>query len=261
MLASSLIVDHIYIAILLLCIACFVAGYVDSIAGGGGLILLPSFLMAGFLPQNALAQGKLVSSIGTLVAIRNFAKNKTVIWKVIPVGILASLLGAFIGSKIVLSINPDFVYYIILVLMPLGLIMTIYKSRIKNNNTLQDIKHSVLLVALTCFVVGFYDGFFGPGAGSIFIILLYLVNKMPLLNASATAKVLNFGSNIGAFISYALAGKMFFLIGIPMIIACVLGNYIGSNHAIKTNGAIIKKVLVITVSIMFVGLAIKIYNS
>lgn len=83
---------------------------------------------------------------------------------------------------------------------------------------------------------------------------------MPLLNASATSKIFNLSSNIGAFVTFALAGKMAFLIGIPMVIASILGNHFGSIHAIKTSGAVIKKVLIITVSIMFITLGIKLLN-
>lgn len=109
-------------------------------------------------------------------------------------------------------------------------------------------------VAFTCSIVGFYDGFFGPGTGSIFIICLYLLNKIPLLNASATAKIFNFSSNVGALIAFAMAGQVAFFIGIPMVIGSLIGNHLGSTHAIKTNGDVIKKVLIITVSLMLITL-------
>lgn len=136
-LPDSLLSNYFYIGLILLCLASFIAGYIDSIAGGGGLITVPAFLMIGFLPQNALAQSKLVNSIGTMVAIRNFMKNKSVIWKIVPFGIVFALLGAFIGSKIILILNPEVVYYIILGLIPLGLVITIYKSRMKNQHKLR----------------------------------------------------------------------------------------------------------------------------
>lgn len=98
---------------------------------------------------------------------------------------------------------------------------------------------------------------FGPGTSSIFIITLFIINKLSLLQASATSKIFNFASNIGAFVSFLIAGKMAFLIGIPMIIANLLGNHFGSLHAIHSNGEIIKKVLVITVGLLMVSLAYK----
>jgi uncharacterized protein len=258
---GSILANYFYLGLALLCLASFIAGYVDSIAGGGGLITMPAFLMLGFLPQNAMAQAKFVSGVGTMVAIKNFIKSKSIIWKIIPLGFIFALFGAFVGSKIILILSPKIVYYIILILMPFGLLTTLYKSRIKNQYTIKDFKYSSLLVSITCFMVGFYDGFFGPGTGSILIICLYTINKVPLLNASATTKIINFASNLGAFITFTLAGKVAFLIGLPMVLASMLGNHLGSMHAIKTNGDVIKKVLVITVAIMFVTVALQVFGS
>lgn len=95
----SLLANHLFLAIGLLCMVAFIAGYIDSVAGGAGLILLPAFLLVGFHPQAALGQGKLVGMIGTLAAIRNFVKSKSIIWKITPVGILSAIIGAHIGTK------------------------------------------------------------------------------------------------------------------------------------------------------------------
>ena len=254
---GSLIENYFYLAVCLLSLAAFVAGYIDSIAGGGGLIMLPTSLMVGLFPQNAIGQSKLISTIGTLVAIRNFAKSKAIIWKVLPVGAFFALVGGLLGSKLILFVDPQVVSYIIIFLLPIGLVLTIYKASIHNNHKLENIEYSWKSISITCTLVGFYDGFFGPGSGSVFIICLYLIAKMPLLNASATTKVLNFASNIGAFVTFALAGKMHILIGLPMVLASMLGNHLGSTQAIKTSGLVIKKVLAFTTGVLFITLAIK----
>jgi hypothetical protein len=252
--SNSILEQHLYLGLILISCICFIAGYIDSIAGGGGLITTPTFLLMGFPPQNALAQSKLVNSLGTLVAIRNFAKNKFIIWKIIPIGTITALIGAFIGSKIVLVLSTEILYYLIIGLIPVGFIFTIFKSKLMNNQPASDLKYSWLSVSIICLLVGFYDGFFGPGAGSIFIICLYLITKMPLINASATSKTLNFSSNFGAFISFVLAGKVSFLIGIPMIFANIIGNHLGSHKAIKTNGEIIHKTLYVSFSVLLISL-------
>lgn len=160
------------------------------------------------------------------------------------------------GAKAILMFPSHIIEYIIFAFLPIGLIATLFKGKILKDNQ-GEIKKSALAVFITCLLVGFYDGFFGPGTGSIFIIALYLINSLSLLQASATSKIFNFSSNIGAFVAFAIAGKMAFVIGIPMIIANLLGNHFGSLHAIKSDGAIIKKVLVVTVGLMMVTLVYK----
>jgi uncharacterized membrane protein YfcA len=255
---DSLIANYMYLGVIALVIASFAAGYVDSIAGGGGLISVPIYLLVGFDPHFALGQNKLVSTIGATGAIRNFIKNKSIIWKIVPFGIVASLIGGHMGSKLVLLLDTKFVYYIILFLVPAGLLITLCKSNIKQRSS-ETIKFSVIATVITCFIVGLYDGFFGPGAGSIFIMSLYIINRIPLLNASATSKVLNFSSNVGALIGFAIAGKIILPIGVPMIIGSFLGNHFGSLHAIKTNGDIIKKILIIVVCILVITIIVQLF--
>lgn len=256
---GSVLAEYFLIGMLLLIFASFVAGYIDSIAGGAGLILIPSFILAGLPPQVALGQEKLVSTIGTIAAIKNFIKNKSVIWSVVPVGIVAGLIGAYIGAKVILLLSAQVLSIIIVCLLPVGLLIAVLKNKITNNSNIKK-ETSFITAFLVCFLVGFYDGFFGPGTGSLFIIALTIINKFGLLQASATSKIFNFSSNIGAFVAFAIAGKIAYIIGIPMVIASLFGNHIGSKHAIKTNGEIIKKVLFISVVAMMITLLIQYFG-
>ena len=140
-------------------------------------------------------------------------------------------------------------------------LQTTQEQLLKKEDERGEIKKSVIAVFLTCLIVGFYDGFFGPGTGSIFIIALFVINKLSLLQASATSKIFNFASNIGAFVAFLIAGKMAFLIGIPMILANLLGNHFGSLHAINSNGEVIRKVLVVTVLLIIVSMAYKAFSA
>ena len=253
---GSIIAKYLMIGMFLLILASFVAGYIDAIAGGAGLILIPAFILTGLPPQLALGQEKLVSTVGTIAAIKNFVKNKSVIWSVIPAGLISALAGAYVGAKVILLLPAEALSMIIVALLPIGLIAATVKGRIKES-TVKSTKTNFISVFIVCFIVGFYDGFFGPGTGSLFIIALTVINKFGLLQASATSKIFNFSSNIGAFIAFAIAGKMAYLIGIPMIIASLVGNHIGSMHAIKTNGEIIRKVLFVSVGAMMITLSVK----
>lgn len=251
---GSIIEQSLIIGLIILVIASFIAGYIDAISGGAGLILIPAFMLTGLPPQLALGQEKLVSTIGTIAAIKNFFKSNSIVWKIIPAGIVIAIIGAFVGAKAILFLPTEMISYIIIALLPVGLLAAFFKGKIQSASEVEEIKVSFWAVFLTCFVVGFYDGFFGPGTGSLFIIALALFNRLNLLQASATSKIFNFGSNIGAFVAFFIAGQMAFLIGIPMILASLAGNHIGSLHAIKTNGELVRKVLIVTVFIMMATL-------
>ncbi|ODS22652.1 hypothetical protein AB835_13010 [Candidatus Endobugula sertula] len=259
---GSLLADSLVTAIVFLTIASFIAGFIDAVAGGAGLVLVPSFMIAGMPPQLALGQEKLVSTIGTISAIRNFVKDKKVIWKLVPVGVVLGLLGAYVGARAILFIDEKLVAQIIVFMLPVGLLFTLFKGKFtaKKVGEMSEngaTKHYLVAIALVSFIVGFYDGFFGPGTGSLFIIALYLFVKIDLVKASATSKIFNFASNIGAFVAFSLAGKMLFKLGIPMVMGSLAGNYIGSKLTILKGEKVVKTVLILTVNAMLVTLALK----
>ncbi|PED07024.1 hypothetical protein COL30_12230 [Bacillus pseudomycoides] len=244
---------------MILFFCCFAAGFIDSIAGGGGLIMVPAFLLSGLPAQTALAQEKLVGTIGTVAAITNYMKDKKIIWKVVGSGIVSALIGAYVGAKLILFFDEELVGKLIVFLFPLGLLFTILpkKQSKKSNLNLSEVKYAFLSVFMVCFFAGFYDGFFGPGTGSLMIILFHYILKFSLVEASATSKIFNFASNVGALIAFIIAGKVLFLKGIPMIIGNILGNYVGSRLAIKQGDKIIRATLIGSLSLLFISLLYK----
>lgn len=115
-----------------LMVSAFAAGFIDSVAGGGGLILVPSFILAGLPPHIALGQEKIVSTIGTIAAIRNFVRNKCVIWTAVATGIPAGLVGAYAGAEAILYFDPDTIGKIILAMLPFGIVLSFIPKRAKN---------------------------------------------------------------------------------------------------------------------------------
>lgn len=256
----SILADHYIMGILILTFASFIAGFLDSIAGGAGLILVPSFIIMGIPPQIALGQEKLVSTIGTFSAIFNYLNNKKIIWKIVLYGVPSALIGAFIGGKVILSFDETIVGMIIFALIPIGFILSFISKKEKEDKN-EDFKITktmkFFILPIVCFVIGFYDGFFGPGTGSFLIIALNYIVGLSLLQSSATSKIFNLASNIGAFIIFFISKKMLLLIGIPMIIASIIGNYIGSNLSLKNGDKIIKPLIVTSISILFISLGVK----
>ncbi|MFT5880178.1 MAG: putative membrane protein YfcA [Moritella sp.] len=236
----------------------FAAGFIDSVAGGGGLILVPAFILAGLPPQVALGQEKIVSTLGTIAAIRNFVKNKKVIWNAVAAGIPAGLVGAYLGAEAILYFDPDTVGKIILGMLPVGIILSfIPKKGIKQDREAINTKVLYIGVPLAVFVIGFYDGFFGPGTGSFLILALHYLLKFDLVEASATSKLFNFSSNIGALIAFMLAGKVLYLLAIPLVIMNLSGNHLGSTSAMKYGPNFVRTTLSISLMLLMSSLSYK----
>ncbi|WP_392340595.1 sulfite exporter TauE/SafE family protein [Moritella marina] len=234
------------------------AGFIDSVAGGGGLILVPSFILAGLPPQLALGQEKIVSTLGTIAAIRNFVKNKKVIWNAVASGIPAGLVGAYLGAEAILYFDPDTVGKIILGMLPIGIIISFIPKQ-DNRHSEQVVNTKVIYfgVPLAVFVIGFYDGFFGPGTGSFLILVLHYLLKFDLVSASATSKLFNFTSNIGALIAFMLAGKLLYMLTLPLVLMNLIGNHLGSVSAMKFGPDFVRKTLSASLMLLMVSLGYK----
>lgn len=203
--------DLLITVIIFLSIMSFIAGFIDSIAGGGGLLLLPALLFAGLPPQTALGTSKFTATIGTGTALINFARNKKVVWQIVMLGIAFSLLGSFLGTKTILIFPNETVGKIIVFLLPLAMLGTLAPRKEINREQVteneQVPKANYIKVPVICILLGFYDGFFGPGTGTFLIMALYIFAGLNLVQASATSKIFNLASNFGALSLFLVKEK------------------------------------------------------
>lgn len=244
--------------LILLCLASFVAGLVDSIAGGGGLILMPALLLSGLPPQSALGTNKLAGMCGTATALVNFMRGGKVLWRIAAVGLGFSLLGSVIGTRCVLLFDQAATARIILALLPVTALVTFLPRKALKTHIGQFTRRELyVLTPLICLAVGFYDGFFGPGTGTFLILGFYAVLGLHMVNASAVSKVFNLASNVGSFVTFALAGKVLWTVGLPVAAANILGGYAGSLLALRTGQELIRRTILLVFAVMFVSLAVK----
>lgn len=243
--------------ILILSLVGFFAGFIDSIAGGGGLLVLPAFLIAGVPPQIALGTNKFQATLGTSVSTINFIHKGKVSFKVVLSGIFFALAGAFIGSKLILSFDPDIIGKIIVFLLPIGILGTIYPRKSSIQSHYLNQLDYLIKIPIICLVIGFYDGFFGPGTGSFLTLAFYVFMKLNLIEATANAKVFNFMSNIGALASFIIVGKVFYTLALPMAMANMAGNFFGSHLVLRKGEKVIKLFLIVVLVILSLTLVWK----
>ncbi|MGE3063789.1 MAG: TSUP family transporter [bacterium] len=232
----------------------FLAGLVDSIAGGGGLISVPAYLASGLPPHFALGNNKFSSSIGTLFATLMYRKSRMIDMKVALFSALFALGGSFLGTRTVLLMNPDFLRYVLVILIPIIAAYTLINKKFGEKDKSHEIpmKRKIGLSVIAGFVIGFYDGFFGPGTGSFLILFNTLFLKYDLATANGNTKVVNLASNIAAVVTFIASGKVIFIIGMPAAIAGVLGNVLGAKIAITKGAKIIRPVFIFALALLMI---------
>lgn len=242
-----------------------IAGFIDSIAGGGGLLTVPAYLIAGLPPTIVLGTNKVVSSMGTSISVMNYIRNRQVLWPVVIIGIPCAFLGSTIGAHTVVGLTQDIVRQVILVVLPIAALLTLIPKR-KSDPRLPgdgmkgpgDDNHAGwrsprlwITVPLIGLSVGWYDGFFGPGTGSFMLLGFYGLTRLTFLQGTAASRLLNFTSNLAAAITFLWHGKVLFALVVPLGLASMAGHYLGSHLAIRHGERFIRVVLAVAVSLLF----------
>ena len=227
--------------IILFCVA-FFASLIDSIAGGGGLLTTPSMLLVGISPLNVLATNKFQSCFGTFTSTYNYYKIGLLVDNKKILSFVLSFVGSSIGTLLVSRISNDTLESIIPILLIGAAVFFITNkgpSEVKTNERL------LILFNLFIFAIGFYDGFFGPGTGSFFVLTFIIIKGANIMQSTAITKLLNFASNFAAFIIFALQGYVIWYLGLVMAVAQIAGAFTGSRFAIRNGEKVVRPVLVI----------------
>ncbi len=225
----------------------FVAGFVDSIAGGGGLLTVPALSFTGIDTAMILGTNKLQGVAGSFSASFKFLKSKQIKMKELLLAFACSFAGGVLGAFIVQSLNTDFLKPLILFMLIAIAIFFLFSPKLLNKETKAKVG-SVAFALLFGFSVGFYDGFFGPGAGTFFTLCFMFFAGYNLRNATMRARVLNFASNLGALLLFLVAGKIIYSIGLTMALGSFAGARLGAFFVINKSSSFIR-VLIILVSI------------
>lgn len=241
--------------LLILGVFAFVAGFLDAIVGGGGLIQLPALLIQ--FPKTGLptlfGTNKIAALSGTSIAAVQYAKRITFNKKVLLAIIASAALFSFLGAKTVSYIHSDDLKPIILVILIGIAIYTFLKKDLGNVPTknLSTLKQMLYGSAIGC-IVGFYDGFFGPGTGSFFVLGFVVVLGFDFLSASAYAKIVNCVTNISALIVFLKEGNYLIEIALIMAIFNILGNFLGTRMAFKKGNGFIRIIFLVIVILMII---------
>ena len=239
---------------IIVCPMLFLAGFVDSIAGGGGLISLPAYLFAGLPIHTAIGTNKFSSAFGTGLSTFRYIKEKLVIVKIAVPSVAFGFLGSAIGARLSLLVTEEILKSFLLVVLPVAAFCVLNRKIFKTNEEIEFkvTAKNFLIVMSAALIIGMYDGLYGPGTGTFLIIAFTVFARMNIRQANAHTKVINFTTNIAALTVYLIHGQVMFALGLAAAASNMLGNYIGSGLVLKSDPKIVKPLIIFVLALLLV---------
>ena len=249
------------IDLLIVCPLLFLAGLIDGISGGGGIISLPAYMMTGMPLSMAYGCNKMQSFLGTSASLYKYAKSGLVDVRPALIACVSAILGSMVSTNIMFYLSEDVKKGIVMAAMAFIITLTLLVSRFHlegREMTRLSLTPSRVVLCLVCgLLLGLYDGFFGPGCGTIALMLFSLIFGYDMRVATGNGKIIIVVSNLIALVSYIAKGSIIYAIAIPASIANILGSYIGAHLAVKNGKRLVKWVLYLVAAVLVVQAILK----
>lgn len=256
--------EALLIKCLIVCPLVFLAGFIDAIAGGGGIITIPAYLLAGLPAHIAIGTNKTVAGIGTLASVTKYIKSGAVIAHVAIAASVGSIIGAAIGSNLGLHLSEQVLKTILLVALPcVAVFLSLNRGFGQDEAKMKPYsKNKRMLLSLAIGLgIGCYDGLIGPGTGTFLIIAFTAVLGTDLLTSSACGRVTNLASNLTSMVIYVAAGKLDVFITVPAAVCYALGGYAGSSYALKGGSKNVRKIMFVVLALLFIKVGADVFSS
>lgn len=239
--------------LLIVCSLLFLSGFVDSVAGGGGLISIPAYIFAGLPVVVAYGTNKISATLGTCVSSFKYFKSGHVHTKTALISAAGAIIGAWLGAQLAMIMDEKVLRYCLMIILPLVGIFILFNRKFGENEDFHDkVKYLLPKAFLIGLGLGAYDGFFGPGTGTFLIILFCMVLGLPLITSSGNSKIVNLASGIGSAAAYLIGGKVVFWLAIPAALCTIAGNWLGSHLAIKNGSKFIKPIIALVIVLLLI---------
>ncbi len=232
--------------------AVFIAGIVDAIAGGGGLITLPVYMLVGLPPHEAIGTNKMSSCMGTTTATYRFAREGYINFRLALFAVVFALAGSYTGAQISLRISNESFKILMLFILPVTAWFVLRTRNFDIKREPYGFKKTCALSCLIAFVIGAYDGFYGPGTGTFLILLLTSVAHLTLKEANGLTKAINMTTNVTSLAVFLYNGTVLLPLGIMAGLCNIAGNWIGVSFFDKKGGSVVKPVMLLVLTI-FLG--------
>lgn len=238
--------------VLLIGVGVFCAAFMDAIGGGGGIISVPVYLLAGLPTHYALGTNKLSSCLGTAASTFRYIKNGYADWSLAVPSVVFALVGAHFGTKLQLMVDEAYLKYMLLLVLPAVAFILLKQKQFPEHREEMPFRRRGAIVWGASLLLGAYDGFYGPGTGTFLLLIFCNFAKMDLRSASGNVKIVNFSSNVGALATALAAGKVLAPIGLIAAVFSIAGHYLGAGITIKNGAKIVKPVIFLVLGLLAV---------
>ena len=216
------------------------SGFIDSIAGGGGLISVPTYMAVGVPVEFILGTNKCVSSTGTTFAVGRYIMSKTIFWKTMIYAVIAALIGSAIGARLSIFMSKNLMFIILLIVIPTIFYLQAKQSGLARQQPILPQASQIIRVTLIGFLLGGYDGLFGPGTGTFILLAFMAFLNLSAREASANARIVNYASNLSAFFYFLIQGRIFWPIALVAVAGSICGNWLGSGLVLTNADRVVK---------------------
>lgn len=237
---------------LIVCPLVFLAGLIDAIGGGGGLISLPAYLLAGLPPHAAVATNKMSSTFGTALATLRFIRHKLVDFNLAVPAVIAAVIGSTFGANVSLVVSSEVMMYVLVIILPVSAFLVMNKKLFHDGGSDEIVldRRTYMTAAAAACIIGIYDGFYGPGTGTFLIIAFTIFAKMSIKTANAQAKVINLTTNVTALVIFLVNGEVLLPLGIAAAACNMVGGYIGAGLIMKNGAKIVKPSIILVLLLL-----------
>ena len=246
-----------WVTYLIVCPLVFLAGLIDSVAGGGGLISLPAYMAAGLSPLQAAGTNKMSACLGTVASTGRFVRDRKVDWKAGIFAALGAFPGSWLGALLQQHIPQENIRLLMIVAIPLVAVVVLRKKDMNGRCLVSDAFYRPMAFAIGLFI-GFYDGLIGPGTGTFLILLFTMLLGMEAVMASGTAKIVNLTSNVAALASYLTnqPENVVFALALPAALCGIVGNWLGASLTVKKGVGFIRYMLLVVLVLLLAKMVI-----
>lgn len=246
--------------VLLVCLGVFCASFMDAIGGGGGIISLPTYLLAGLPMHFALGTNKLSSCIGTVASTVRYVKNGYVDWMLGIPSIALALVGAHLGTKLHLAMDEQYLKIVLLFVLPVIAVILLRKKDLPESRKPMNEWLRRWITWTASLIFGAYDGFYGPGTGTFLLLTFCYLGKIDVRTASGNVKLVNLSSNIGALATSLAAGKVLIPLGLVSAIFSTAGQYLGAGLALKNGSKIVRPVILLVIVLLAIKVLLEFFG-
>ncbi|MBU5626478.1 sulfite exporter TauE/SafE family protein [Oscillibacter sp. MSJ-2] len=238
--------------VLIAVVGVFLASFVDAIAGGGGIVSLPTYLLAGLPMHMALGTNKVSASLGSIASTGRFLKNGYVTWSLALPAVVLALTGSALGTRLQLLIDEKYLQLLLLIVLPVVAFVVLRQRSFPEEPGEIDPKKQAAVVLAAALVIGSYDGFYGPGTGTFLLLIFTRWGKMDVRTAGGNVKVVNLASGLSSMVTAMLHGQVFWQLGLIATAASFAGHFVGAGLAIRNGSRIVRPVVLVVLVLLAV---------